>query len=59
MNARAELQCSLNPTGDLRKDNTGVRSNHPYGADYNHEDDRQHDRVFGNVLPICIPAKSD
>ena len=48
------LDCATN----LRKHRARVRPNHPYHPYDNHEDDCQHDCVFGDILAFCVPATS-
>ena len=45
----------LNGAADRGKDVVGIRSDQPDGADDYREDDGQHDRIFGNVLPCFFP----
>jgi hypothetical protein len=47
----------LNRAADRREHIVRVRANQPDGSDYKHEDYRQHDRVFGDVLTLIISKK--
>jgi hypothetical protein len=46
-----------NRTGDRRKHVVRASPDEPYGTDYYHQDDRQHDRVFGDVLAFLLLPK--
>ena len=41
----------------LREDVVGIRSNEPNGAHNDNQNDRQHDRVFRDVLTFLITPK--
>lgn len=54
-----EQQCSLNSAGHLRKDRSGVRSNHIDHSKDDHQDDCEHNGVLGDVLPLVVSASPD
>ena len=43
-----------NRTGHRRKYVVRTASNQPDGANYQHQNHRQHDSIFGNVLALII-----
>ena len=43
----------------LRENIVGIRSDEPNRADYEHEDDSQHHRIFRNVLTFISEEKVD
>jgi len=46
------------PASDLGEHIVGVGANQPDRTDNNHENDRQHDRVFRDVLAVLFTPKS-
>ena len=44
----------LNRATHLRKHRTGIRANQSHHAGDDHKDDRQHDGVFRDVLPLGL-----
>jgi len=44
----------LNRAANRREHVIRVRANQPDGSDYKHQNYRQHDSVFGNVLTLII-----
>lgn len=48
--SREVLLCQL--AAHLREYRVGVTSDQPYRANHDHQDHRQHHRVFGNVLSV-------
>jgi len=57
----ASMACGRLLVGDLalnlREDGVGVAADKPHRADHDHEDDGQHDGVFGYVLTILLDPK--
>jgi hypothetical protein len=47
----------LNRAANRREHVIRVRANQPDSSDYKHQDYRQHDRVFGDVLTLIISKK--
>jgi hypothetical protein len=47
----------LDRAADLREDVARIRSDQPDGAEYNDKNDRQHHRIFCNILPALIRPK--
>lgn len=43
----------------LRENVVGIRSDEPNRADYEHEDDSQHHRIFRNVLTFISEEKGE
>jgi len=41
-------------TGNTGEHVVGVSANETYSADYQYQDDSEHDRIFGNVLPLFV-----
>ena len=41
-------------TGNTGEHVVGVSANQTHRADYQHQDDSEHDRIFGNVLPLFV-----
>jgi len=56
VSAQAQL---LNFAADLRENGVGVVADYSYHADSNHENDRQHDRVFSDILSFSGLAQID
>jgi hypothetical protein len=43
-------------TGNTGEHVVSVSANETYSADYQYQDDSEHDRIFGNVLPLFVLA---
>src|SRR6266481_4996006 len=44
-------------TGNTGEHVVSVSANETHSADYQYQDDSEHDRIFGNVLPLFVLAK--
>jgi len=44
-------------TGNTGEHVVSVSANETHSADYQYQDDSEHDRIFGNVLPLFVRAK--
>jgi hypothetical protein len=55
--AEASAGALLNRAAYLRKYAVGIAADQAYGAYDNHQNNRQHDGVFGNVLASLIAPK--
>jgi hypothetical protein len=44
----------LHRAGGLRENSVGVGTDQANGAHNEHEDDRKHDRIFSDVLPLVV-----
>src|SRR5579864_592984 len=49
----------LKRAGHRRERIVGVGTNQPDGADHQHQDHSQHDRIFGDILALIVYPKSD